>query len=133
MDELVKILDRHEVLVDVVPFAHVDLPDKYAAIRLHFSSTVLCVAINPDDDSLYLSNAVPPETIQLRSVAEREPWINAVLRPMLWAWQLVNHQGYADGIQIAFYDPDSGMETAVIQLMGTASTIDVSSVHRIVP
>ena len=71
-----------------------------------------------------------PELIELPSVAGREPWKKAIARPILWAWRLVNHQGYADGIQLAFYEPGPGTETVVIQLMGKASMIEVSTLEK---
>ena len=130
MDLLLRIIDAGEVLVDVIPFAHLDLPDEYAAIRLHFSPTVLCIYVDPDDDSLHLSTSVPPETTPLPSLAGREPWNLAIGRPILWTWRLVNHQGYSDGLQFAFCDRERSRETVVIQVIGKASMIEVSVVNR---
>ncbi len=57
------------------------------------------------------------------------PWNEAIHRPMLWVWQLTNHQGYPDGIQFAFLDEESGIEAIIIQAMGKASTLEIGVVR----
>ena len=128
MDDLLKVIDAGETLTDVVPLEHVDLPGWFAAIRLHFSSSVLCVRVNPDNDSLEVSSSASPETTELPSLSEREPWRRVIGRPILCAWRLVDHQGYDDGIQLAFLEHHTGIASVVIQLVGAASALDVSTV-----
>jgi len=130
MDELLKIIDGGEELTDVIPFAHVDLPDELAAIRLHFSQNIVCVVVNPDDDSLTIGQSTPANTIARPSLKSKEPWSRAIGTQVLWAWHLTNHQGYVDGLQLAFCEPGVGKESVVVQMIGKASTVEVSTVHR---
>jgi hypothetical protein len=132
IDMLLRIIDSAEALVNVVPLIHVDLPRAYAAIRLRFSVSTLWVSVNPDDDSLVLSETVPPsDTVEISSVADRLPWASAIGSPILWAWRMINHQGYFDGVQIAFLDRELGRESTVIQMMGRASMVVVGVVSQI--
>lgn len=131
MKELLSIIDSGETLIDVVGLAHVDLPDQLAAIRFEFSTTMIYIEVDATDDSLNIRDSVPVKTTELRSLAAQEPWAGAIGNLVLWAWRLINHQGYSDGIQFAFSEGGTGIESVVLQLVGKASTVEVSRVSRV--
>jgi hypothetical protein len=124
-------IEGGEVLVDVIAFAHEDLPRDLSALRMHFSSSIVCIWVDPDNDTLHVSDSVPSQTLSHGSVLAQEPWHRAAGKPILWAWRLINQQGYGDGIQVSFSDAERNKELVVVQLIGKASTIDVAVVERI--
>jgi hypothetical protein len=131
MSDLLKVIDDGEVLTEVIPLSHVDLPGELAAIWLYFSPTVLCIQVDPQDDSLKLVQSPPAGMTTLESLTTKEPWKRAIRKQVLWAWRLTNHQGYVDGIQLAFCEPGTGRESVVIQLIGKASTVETIVAHRV--
>ena len=47
MDVLLKVHDAGEALVDVVSLGHKDLPEQIAAVVLQFSTSVVCIEVDP--------------------------------------------------------------------------------------
>ena len=131
MEQLLAVIDGGEELVGATSLAHVDLPQEIAAILLKFSGRELCVAVDPDDDSLQVAATAPVDTQELESLSGSKGWSSAIGNRLLWAWRLTNHQGYDDGIQLAFCEASGGVETVVLQLIGKASTIEVGIVVRV--
>ena len=76
---------------------------------------------------------VPPEDdcVPL-PMTHLEPWKSASGRGALWAWELRNQQGYADGIQYSFANTVSDREV-IVQLIVVASQVfiyDVTASHN---
>ena len=78
-----------------------------------------------------MTGSPPKEPSGLAPLPGREPWEAAIGGQVLWAWRLVNHQGYGDGLQLAFCERDRGVKAVIIQLLGEASCIEVFRVSRV--
>jgi hypothetical protein len=128
MDALLKIADGSEVFVEAVPLEHPDLPGMVSAIRLRFAHTTLFVSVNPEYDTVQLSREAPPDLDSATPATPDRRFVGAVSKPIQWAWTLTNHQGYRDGLQIEFCDPESASEAAVVQFVGKASMLEISVV-----
>jgi hypothetical protein len=99
-------------------------PPDLIALRLEFGDqSVLLTAM--EDDSLKVSANQALEIFAdhtVRQLTHISPWKDAVSRPLMWAWTMVNQQGYFDGIQLEFAE-SSEEEATRIQLLVIASSL----------
>ena len=128
MNALIEVIDAGEALHDVSVYVHPDLPAHCAAVGLHFGDKIVCIQAEPDNDTIRIHVGLPTGLLKLPHVSPNSPWDRALRAKILWAWRMINHQGYEDGCQIAFSDPSTGVIRIVIQLIVEASSIEISVV-----
>ena len=75
---------------------------------LSFDKMSLLVATDPDDDSiiLRLDEFAADRATTVHDVSSSALWTPAIGLGLRWAWELRNHQGYADGVRFEFASPD---------------------------
>lgn len=133
-----KIIERYESLKRVCYIILPELPNDISAVKVEFSESTVFIVVNEDDDTLH---AVPqlPHPLEGREhidVSANCPWRNIVGKPVRWVWDLINNQGYLDGMQFEFTSDTRKGKATIIQMMGMASRISVRSVseiHRVLP
>jgi len=86
------------------------------AIRFDFQNGSLVVGLDPEDDTITW------DTTSIVGMTSSAPdaWADIVGHKVRWLWELTNHRGYRDGLQIEFY---TGRETIDVQLMVEASRL----------
>ena len=62
-----------------------------------------------------ISNDPSEKTYSPCAILARRPIQSAIGRPLIWAWEMTNQQGYLDGIQLEFAE-DVSAESVVVQL-----------------
>jgi len=82
------------------PRAH----DWVTDIKLTFQGRTLCIAVDPDTDTLSIgSSRVRARSDQVwRDATSRKPWRRWIGSPLRFAWTCINTSGYLDGVQLGF-------------------------------
>ena len=119
LDDLAKIFDDGGRLLGVN--AAILESEWVTAIELRFESLSAVFRAVSDDDSLNLSIAsLSPEPGEvIVDLGSSPPWMNCVGSGLQWVWQLINQQGYHDGVRFEFG------EGTIIELVVVASAIKV--------
>ncbi len=110
--------------------------DEIVWVELVFSNGILSLRVNGDDDTIVLSVDQLGDDTNRRSLIRRDfPEIEERIlsKTIFWVWELCNHQGYIDGIQIEFTDKEKKCENnAVLQFIAIASKIEIYFLNCIV-
>ena len=96
------------------------------ALRLSFGSKSIMLIANEDDSISVVGDQEMHEVAlhESRDIGHSLPWAKVIQRPMLWAWVLINQQGYFDGVQMEFAETCDSTRTR-IQLLVEASAFKV--------
>jgi Family of unknown function (DUF6334) len=113
--------------------------DSLVAVILTFEYRIFTVLVIASDDTIELFSGAcyPAVKYNLISVTEKEPWLRAIGKKIIWAWDLINQQGYADSIQFYFANVDSekssifSEEDVIIQLITVASSLKTYKLNQI--
>jgi hypothetical protein len=89
-------------------------------IRLSFEAGDWSLVVNPDDDTLLITEPFETDHAHFDSAPENSPWRLALGKRPRWIWTMTNQQGYQDGIQFEFADP--GEAAVTIQMIAMASS-----------
>jgi hypothetical protein len=114
-----------------------DCDNFISAIILTFEHGIYTILAIAEDDTIeVLSGACYPAIeYHLFSVTGKEPWSGAVDKKIIFTWDSVNQQGYADSIQFYFNNVDSEKygkeEPVIIQLTTIASSLKTYKVEQI--
>ena len=88
------------------------------AVKLKFENiSIMLIAQEDDSIEIELNGCfVNASGYEIQRLDRSAPWNTAISRPLLWAWMLINQQGYFDGLQFEFAE---SVEAAVsrIQLL----------------
>lgn len=102
------------------------LPDMAHLVGLTFESGAWWLAVDPDDDSLVISERLHDDQVVLTQAPHDSPWQCALgMRPR-WVWTMTNQQGYMDGIQFEFFTEDAANDVQ-IQMVAGASVWHIRS------
>lgn len=129
---LARIVDQQQRLQRIEYLLDADLPQRPVVAKFVFEVDCFCVTVDGNDDSILVSEKVPTEHENDRSICvslEPGPWDCAVGAKLTWVWILTNQQGYEDGVQLEF-GAAAGHLPACFQLIALASTLEVRSVTR---
>lgn len=129
-DILLAVVDAHETLVRVKALVSPELPEEEAGFALCFDRSMVFVFVDPELDEVRVTSSMPAG-LERAIFRAADVWERAVGCSVLWAWTLVNQQGYGDGLQLAFHRPGTGVECVTIQLVGCASILEVHEVKRV--
>jgi len=97
------------------------------AIKLDFDGTSVLLTAQSADDSIdvtFNESILDEPGYKIENLNDVEPWKNALHRPMLWAWRMINQQGYFDGLQFDFAENVEDKVTR-IQLLVVASEFKI--------
>jgi Family of unknown function (DUF6334) len=108
--------------------AHTFPPDpgfdsRYGEYVFGFEHGSFTVTAEPSDDTIRLG-ATGATLPYVTDLSGEEPWSRLIGCGTLWIWQMVNQNGYFDGLQFAFARPGECWE---VQLMCEASAFSMSS------
>jgi hypothetical protein len=123
-----RVHETGEHLVGVKGYFFVDATsdDMLVAIRFHFDSDIVVIAVREDDSLAIFGTAwnCTEEGVVSRELSGIAPWNAAVTKPLLWSWRMINQQGYFDGVQLQFGEnvDDSIVQ---VQLIAIASEIKI--------
>ena len=123
---LERVIEAIEVLLEVKYFRS----SEQAAIELiflKFSKSDVYVYVNQEDDTLVVDQRHPQISEELNQFTPHKIWEEAYGQHIRWYWNMVNNQGYEDGLQFEFAQ-DVNDNPICLQLIAIASTISVSSV-----
>lgn len=135
-DLLVSIYDDGLRLSSVVHRIDVELG--VVSVGLTFGKSPVCVEIDPDFDSLWLTRDMRPTSGAHERVEDASSsglWKACLGLPIRWAWVLTDQQGYSDGLQLTL-GSNEFVEEPTIQMIGIGSRIrifDVSPTRRAHP
>lgn len=99
-------------------------------ILLGFEDGVhILISVNEDTDELVVERVSSSTALRdpVLDVSDRKPWSENVGRPIFSAWELENHYGYHDSLQIEFGETVNDKHYT-IQLQAIASSIHVKVV-----
>ena len=114
----------HELSLSAVHYVHhADGSLPMAGVELDFEGTLICIGVDPEDDSIRVHKSWEKAEELLREPVASLGWDTVYGRRILWAWSLTNHQGYEDGIQLEFSPIDGPYFSA--QFCGCASSVTV--------
>ena len=100
------------------------------AVEFTFEKRTVLVVAQEDDSLKILTNKEwqSKDQYQVISLMNKEPWMGAKNKPLLWSWIFFNQQGYFDGLQLEFAEDVSDTSSVVIQLVAMASEISLRKV-----
>jgi hypothetical protein len=111
-----------------------DCENSIVQFFLQFENLILKITVNEDTDEVILSSLIALSEKVLFD-EKKAAFLNLAssLQNMhlQWAWQLINNQGYSDGIQLEFVDRSGQRENICIQLMAMASFLHLSILERV--
>ncbi|VUD69420.1 hypothetical protein TDB9533_04789 [Thalassocella blandensis] len=98
-------------LISVKGYCFVDLPYELAAMDLKFERCNCFIRINEETDEINVCSHFEGEGLL-------ESNINVLVSKyigleLLWAWGLVNNQGYSDGLRLQFKNIETAIEFVV--------------------
>ena len=117
------VLRRVEYLYDPVT------PKAIDAVRLRYEAGDWLVTVG-DESEIELRPTDPDGMLEEWRAVEAttfSPWAAAVGKHVRWAWVLENQQGYEDGLQLGFFEPEHG-GSVDIQLIALNTELRVHSV-----
>lgn len=108
---------------------HADIPNSIGIIKFSFQQGNYFI-VAKEDDSLKLTDKLASRLLKKESFISQNssnqwPWQWVIGKPVRWVWNMVNQQGYLDGLQFEFSE-NVEKESLVIQLMAIASAIEVN-------
>lgn len=98
------------------------------AIKITFEPTIV-ILVAQDDDSIKVLTDGPLVDLphsKVRTLLHTPAWEKAALRPLLWAWKMVNQQGYFDGLQFDFAN-SAEESVSRVQLLVVGSEFKVAA------
>jgi len=100
------------------------------AVGLRFESTSAVFRANPDDDTLIASvgTLTPHSDETLVDLSDSSPWNTCLGAGACWLWQIINQQGYSDGVRLEFGNSDE-QSRATVELLVMASAIKTLIVY----
>lgn len=98
-------------------------------IRLIFERGEVYHEALGDYDEISCDSAMKGEFNKSVDISNSSPWKGAVGRDALWAWRMINNQGYLDGIQYSFAN-NAGKDEKTIQLLTIASEVKIYTVSE---
>jgi hypothetical protein len=133
MHDLLEVIHEKRFCLSHVSAYDIDFgssePHQLAAIRLNFGEVVVVIVAQEDDTLAIFGAEWKPDDSRIiaNSLDAVFPWNSAIGKPLMWSWQMINQQGYADGIQFEFAKDvdDSAVE---IQVVAVASELIVKQV-----
>jgi len=123
---LAKLFDDGGRLIGVTYALFEGDPRFVTAVGLRFESVSAVFRAIADDDTLAasLSPLIPDPEETLIEAATSSPWLECIGLSVCWAWQLINQQGYSDGVMLEF--SERGKEPlATVKLIVAASAIRI--------
>jgi hypothetical protein len=108
-----------------------DRPARFEQYTFQFERGTLTVAAVGADDSIRL---VEEQTSleYVERLSESAPWAGAIGHGVLFAWQLTNHAGFADGVQIEFgWASETPSGHLRVQLVCEASELTAAIVREL--
>ena len=108
---LSKLVDSAGNLIKIKGLSFPELPDEIAAIELIFEQVQCFICVVEDTDEIKLSNDVDvSKFIESNVLICFSEFLG---KQLLWAWSLVNNQGYNDGLKFQFQNSDVALEFIV--------------------
>ena len=107
-------------------------PHFVTAMVFAFEKLSLVISVNDYTDEVVLAvgdSKAPGEGLVV-DVSTSPPWDKAIGREIRWAWRLTNQQGYDDGVQFEFANPNDSSE-CVIELIAEASMLTKYVLKRV--
>ena len=90
----------------------------------------LALLVNRDTDELTWGVA-PEATLKSVDIEETFPSvINVYGLSLTWCWEMKNHQGYLDAVQLEWFDP-SLRRSLIFQFKAAASNVEIYEVTRV--
>jgi len=127
IDELAR---NRSKLENLTGFIYLDPPHELAAISLRFEGNNCCfLSVECDSDSLNWAPAATPDVKEI-SLDSIFPMLRPAKGLLAWAWEMTNHQGYFDALQIELCDA-SLKNGFTVQFKAVASKIDVFEVVQL--
>ena len=124
LETLAKIYDAGGRLVNVTCTLFEGDRTFVTAIGLRFETISAVFRANPADDTLIASvgSLKPNSDETLIDISDSSPWRTCLGTNACRLWQLINQQGYPDGVRLEFGNSDAPSR-AVIELLVAASAI----------
>jgi hypothetical protein len=99
-------------------------PKEIGAVQLRFTEFTVYVVVDSDDDTLVcIRDETDPRLAAYRHPIAGSFWAPFVGRSLTDAWQMVNHRGYWDGLQLEFRDSPVSEIRSIVQLYSEGSQI----------
>jgi hypothetical protein len=127
-------IERLGVLQNVFCEIEPDISNAITKIFLEFEGKILVVGVNDEDDSISLTLTKHQDALEYSIVkgTQFEMLMNSIrFRRIQWVWELINQQGYFDGIQFEFVKEDCISDAVTVQFLAIASTIEVRVVEAV--
>jgi hypothetical protein len=130
IENLAKICDEFGQLVAVKYALFEGVSHQISAILLQFESTTATIRAVPDDDTIevILGTFVPLQHEILVDMSGSSLWELLKGKSVFWAWQLINQQGYTDGLRLEFGEPNLN---TILEMIVIASTIKIFRVSPV--
>lgn len=121
----------HATLTGVVGFPCMEAPIGLQAVCFSFEGQAeLWLLVNPEDDSLSWGGGKPSSSVSMGLEKIFPEVRKAYGLQLTWAWEMTNHQGYFDAVQIQLADESLQREVA-FQFKAIASVIQVFEISRL--
>ncbi len=109
--KLFELVDSAGRLLKVEGFSFPELPNEVSAIELTFEQVKCLIRVVEDTDEIEICSKIEiNDLIKSNSVIFFSEFIG---KELLWAWSLVNNQGYADGLKFQFQNSEVALELIV--------------------
>jgi Family of unknown function (DUF6334) len=130
LETLAKICNDCGRLVSVKYVLFEGASHQISAILLQFELATATIRAVSDDDTLevFLGTFVPNQEETLVDMSASSPWEYLKGSGIFWAWQLINQQGYTDGLRLEFGEPNSN---TILEMIVIASTIKIFRVSPV--
>jgi hypothetical protein len=128
LDPLRDIIDACEKLTGASFIHHMALPNDIVGIILQFSSSMFVISVT-DQDELYFSNDIEKQS-QIKISKADKLFDEASGKTLRWFWELINNQGYRDGLQLEFANSVEDRPFS-IQIIAIASRLSLRSSKEI--
>lgn len=126
MQRIIEVIDSIRALSDIAAYAHPDLPSAFSSLQLSFGEMQFVLSVDPDTDQILVSDDI--DTVLLSIDLPLSLSAGLVGKRVRGAWQMRNHQGYYDGMQLEFIG-SSEASTVSLQVMAGASMLRFMSVQ----
>ena len=111
-------------LISIKSFSFPELPNQLAYLNLQFEKTNYFIKIQENTDEIDIVETINLEN--MTTIATHPIWMQFIGKELLWAWLLINSQGYRDGIRFEF----KGINTAV-ELVAISSSLKIYKIEEI--
>jgi hypothetical protein len=100
--------------------------NEVGAIELQFSEFAVSICVDPASDSLTcIRNGRHPPNSEFRHPIAARFWAPLMGQTLTDAWQMVNHRGYWDSLQLEFRDSPEAIRRTIVQLYAEGSQISL--------